>query len=89
MVITAAEVVTAPNDFGQLEPMMERAEEATEVRSAMTLADAGYHSGRNVETYEERGQRVAMPESQDRALRGHYHKGQVHLRCRKGQLPLS
>ena len=74
MVITAAEVVTAPNDFGQLEPMMERAEEATEVRSAMTLADAGYHSGRNVETYEERGQRVAMPESQDRALRGHYHK---------------
>ena len=74
MVITAAEVVTAPNDFGQLEPMMERAEEATEVRSAMTLADAGYHSGRNVETYEERGQRVAMPESQDRALRGRYHK---------------
>ena len=74
MVITAAEVVTAPNDFGQLEPMMERAEEATEVRSAMTLADGGYHSGRNVETYEERGQRVAMPESQDRALRGHYHK---------------
>ena len=72
--ITAAEVVTDPNDFGQLEPMMERAEEATEVRSAMTLADAGYHSGRNVETYEERGQRVAMPESQDRALRGRYHK---------------
>ena len=70
MVITAAEVVTDPNDFGQLEPMMERAEEATEVRSAMTLAD----SGRNVETYEERGQRVAMPESQDRALRGRYHK---------------
>ena len=74
MVVTAAEVVTDPADAEQLAPMMERAEESTGVRSAMTLADAGYHSGRNVEAYEERGQQVAMPESQERALRGNYHK---------------
>ena len=74
MLITAAEVTDDPSDQSQLASMMERAEETLGQRAEMTLADAGYHSGSNVEACEERGQRVVIPESQDRALRNPYHK---------------
>ena len=74
MLITAAEVTDDPNDYSQLVPMLQEAEETTGVRSEVTLADAGYHSGRNLEECETRGQQVVMPESQDRRLSHPYHK---------------
>ena len=49
MLITGVEVVDEPVDYAQLSPMLERAEEMTGVRVDMTLADAGYHSGSNLE----------------------------------------
>ena len=74
MLITAAEVTDDPDDHSQLVPMLQEAEETTGVRSEVTLADAGYHSGRNLEECETRGQQVVMPESQDRRLSHPYHK---------------
>ncbi len=49
MLITAVEVTDDPDDHSQLAPMLQKAEETTGVRSEMTLADAGYHSGSNLE----------------------------------------
>ena len=66
-------MTTAPNDHSQLVPMLEVAEETTGVRAEVTLADAGYHSGSNLEEGEVRGQQVMMPESQQRASHP-YHK---------------
>ena len=74
MLITGVEVVDEPVDYAQLSPMLERAEEMTGVRVDMTLADAGYHSGSNLEECARRGQRVVMAESQERAMRLPYHK---------------
>ena len=74
MLITAAEVVEDEDDHGQLVPMVEQSEEVSGSRSELTLADAGYHSGSNVEALLGRGQKVVMPETQRRALRGQYHK---------------
>jgi transposase len=48
MLITAVEVTDDPDDHSQLAPMLQKAEETTGVRSEMTLADAGYHSGSNL-----------------------------------------
>ena len=50
--------------------MMEKAG----IRVETTLADAGYHSGSNLEECDRRGQQVVMPESQERALESLYHK---------------
>lgn len=74
MLITAADVVADTTDQAQLGPMMEQAEEASKHRAETTLADAGYHSGSNLEECARRGQRVVMPESQERALESPYHK---------------
>ncbi len=74
MLITAAEVVADTTDQSQLGPMMEQAEETSGHRSETTLADAGYHSGSNLQECARRGQQVIMPESQDRALESPYHK---------------
>ena len=40
----------------------------------MTLADAGYHSGSNLQQCGLREQQVVMPEAQRRALGRPYHK---------------
>ena len=64
MLITAADVVDDTTDQSQLGPMMEKAG----IRVETTLADAGYHSGSNLEECDRRGQQVVMPESQERAL---------------------
>ena len=72
--ITAADVATTPDDYGQLLPMMEQAEETTGQRADVTLADGGYHSGANLEACEQRGQRVAMPEGQREAMKSPYCK---------------
>ena len=74
LVITAADVVCEADDHGQLTPMLEQAEEMTADRAEATLADAGYHSGANLESCAQRQQRVIMPESQHKALEHPYHK---------------
>ncbi len=92
MLITAASVVNETTDQSQLGPMLEQAEETTGVRAKTTLADAGYHSGSNLEMCARRGQQVVMPESHNWALGNPYHKdrfvydeaGDRYL-CPKGQ----
>ena len=74
MLITAVEVVNDPDDHSQLAPMLQKAEETTGIRSEMTLADAGYHSGSNLQECALRDQQVVMPESQSRTLGHPYHK---------------
>ena len=74
MLITAVEVSDYPDDHSQLVPMLQKTEETTGVRSEMTLADAGYHSGSNLEECALREQQVVMPETQRRALGQPYHK---------------
>ena len=74
MLITAADVAAETTDQSQLTPMMEQAEETSGHRAETTLADAGYHSGSNLEECARRGQQVVMPESQERALESPYHK---------------
>ncbi len=72
--ITAVAVVDAPGDAAQLRPMLAQAEAATGAPADLTLADAGYHSGAAPAACARRGQRVAMPEAQARALQQPYHK---------------
>lgn len=71
--ITAAEVVNEL-DAHQLIPVMEVAAENSGQRAAVTLADAGYHSGVNLEACEAQSRTVVMPESQTKALHNPYHK---------------
>lgn len=74
LIITAADVTTDADDHKQLLPMLEQAEDNTEERAQASLADAGYHSGVNLEACKNRSQTVLMPESQERALKNPYHK---------------
>ena len=74
LLITAAEVVNDPDDHAQLIPMLEQAQDNAGKPAAMTLADAGYHSGANLHACAEREQQVIMPETQEKALRQPYHK---------------
>jgi len=72
--ITAADVANTADDYDQLLPMMEQAEEMTGQRTEVTLADGGYHTGANLEACQQRGQRVAMPEGQREAMKSPYFK---------------
>ena len=92
MLITAADVTDDPADQSQLAPMLEQAEETSGVRAETTLADAGYHSGSNLEECDRRGQQVVMPEAQGRMLKNPYHKDRFaydetndRYRCPEGQ----
>ena len=78
MLITAASVSDAPADTEQLAPMVEQARETTGRAAVLTLADAGYHSGRALEDCERLEQRVVMPETRERVLRRPY--GKQHFR---------
>ena len=72
--ITAAAVTTEPNDQGQLAPMIQSARE-TIGQVAATVADAGYHSGPNLEACAALGQRIVMPEAASKhVLEDLYHK---------------
>lgn len=75
MVVTAATVVDEPTDAARLTPMLEAAEAGTGVRTPLTLADAGYFAGRQVEACHRRGQQVAMPD-RTRPLDDPYHQDQ-------------
>ena len=72
--IMAAEVVTDAEDHGQLLPMVEAAQEGSGVSVAVTLADAGYHSGANLQTCADQGRTIVMPESGQESLKNPYHK---------------
>jgi len=74
LLITAADVAPDSHDQAQLVPMIEQAEEMTGDKAQVTLADAGYHSGDNLEACDQHQQQVLMPESQRRALDHPYHK---------------
>ena len=93
MLITAVAVVDEPNDYAQLTPMLEQAEETTGTKAEMTLADAGYHSGSNLEECAHRGQALAMPQPprrrspKDPYHRDHftYHQESDSYTCPQGQ----
>lgn len=72
--LTAVDVVAAADDHGQLVPMVERVEAATDRPIATVLADGGYHDGATVAACADRGQRVVMPEAQAKELAKPYHK---------------
>ena len=74
MLITAADVCRDADDHRQLVPMLQAAAENSGRQAETTLADAGYHSGPNLESCRELGQTVLMPEAQARALAKPYHK---------------
>ena len=82
MLVTAVEVVEETNDFARLIPMLEQAEETTDTKAETTLADAGYHSGSNLEECANRGQQVVMPESQHKALKQSVPQGSIQLTTR-------
>ena len=62
-VITAAEVTQEPDDHAQLLPMIQAARENVGETAEVSVADAGYHSGENLQACAEQGLRVLMPES--------------------------
>ena len=74
LLITAADVTTAPDDYGQLAPMLDQAQEMTGEQAEVTLADGGYHSGPNLRVCDERSHQVVMPEGQREAMKGPYFK---------------
>jgi len=74
LLITGVDVVQNAGDTEQLLPMLEQAEEVTGQRSEVSLADAGYHSGKNLEGCEQRNQKVIMPECYEQGLHKPYHK---------------
>ena len=93
MLITAVDVVDDPTDYAQLAPMLEETEEVTGVRGSTVLADAGYHSGANLEAGHERGQTLVIPERPRGGERGVYFKDHFvfdeatdSYRCPEGQV---
>ena len=73
MLVTAVDIADSVNDAGSLTTMLERAEAETGVRTPLTLADAGYHAGRQLAAREQRGQRMVMPDRWGR-VKNPYHK---------------
>lgn len=73
-IITSTAVVCDRNDTAQLLPMIDSAARMTGQRAGITLADAGYHSGANLAGCFGRGQRVLMPEAQEKALKQPFHQ---------------
>ncbi len=93
VLITAVDVVDDPTDYAQLAPMLEEAEQITGVRGSTVLADAGYHTGANLEAGHERGQTLVIPERPRGRERGAYFKDRFvydqatdSYRCPEGQV---
>lgn len=72
--LTAVEVVPDAADTQQLIPMLEQADENCGQKADISLADAGFHSGKNLAACEKQGQVIIMPEAQEKALKQPYHK---------------
>jgi transposase len=92
LLITAAAVTTAADDHGQLALMIDLARATTGGVAATILADAGYHSGPNLQACADRDQTVVMPEAQQKKLALPYHKQAFRydaatdtFRCPEGQ----
>lgn len=73
-IITAIDVTAEQNDVGALIPMMEQSEEVTGERAEVTLADANFHSGVNLEACAGREQVIVMSEPRVKDLEKPYHK---------------
>lgn len=71
--LVAEDVVQDQGDKAQLLPIASQAEDNTGSKPDILLADAGYHSGKNLEICAEKGQIVAMPEA-PKTLSQPYHK---------------
>jgi transposase len=61
--IVAARVTQAANDHASLVPLVEQVEQRCGQRPEKVLADAGFYSNQNVETMEERGVELYVPDS--------------------------
>lgn len=93
MLVTAVDVVDEPSDYYRLAPMVIQAEEMTGAKAPMTLADAGYFAGSHLEECARRGQRVVVPEPQQKLVKQQpYHKDRFtydesndSYRCPRGQ----
>ncbi len=81
LVITAVDVGPQQSDINELVPMLEQSEGNMETRTDMSLADAGFHSGPNLEACEQRRQVVVMPEPQEKALENPFHKDHFVYDC--------
>ncbi len=93
LLITAADVVTAPTDYSQLAPLLDEAEAMTGVRAETTLADGGNHTAANLEAGDQRGQTLVMSERYGESVRGPYFKDRFiydentdSYRCPQGQV---
>ena len=74
LLLTAVAVVPETTDTAQLIPLLEQAEALSGQRAALSLADAGYHSGANLAACAERGQQVVIPEPRPHGEDHPYHK---------------
>ncbi len=74
MLLTAADVTDSAADSGQLIPMLEQAEETTETRVPVMLADGGYHTARSLLEGELRGDTLVIRERYHADLGGPYFK---------------
>jgi transposase len=74
LLMTGAEVFTNPDDHEQLIPMLEQAEDATGAKAGLTLADAGYYSGTNLEACDQARLLAVIPENRPKAAERPYHK---------------
>lgn len=61
--IVASRVTQAANDHASLVPLLEEVEQRCGQRPEKVLADAGFYSNQNVETMEERGVELYVPDS--------------------------
>ena len=87
MLVTAVDVVDEANDAARLVPMVDLAEEITETKMPMTLADAGYFSGKHVAEFQRRGP-AGGDAGHGQAHRRPLPQGPVRLRPGKRQLHL-
>lgn len=69
--ITAAEVTTAPQDHGQLLPLVRAAETLSGATATLIVADAGYHDAATIAQCAELGLRVVVPEPAQPGSRQH------------------
>ena len=74
MIITAVGVTSSSDDHPQLVPMIEASAQNTGASHAVTVADAGYHSGANLVDCATSGRVVLMPDTHTRQRASPYHK---------------
>ena len=84
MFITGVEVTNKNDDHPYLLPMIEQAADNVGKKDdgdRVTLADAGYHSGSNLDRCVQNGHQVLMPEAQESKRQHPYHKEHFSYRA--------